>query len=121
MQFVTSFVWQDNDIWDLAETFRPVLAARPKKLVRHDCQWMLEDSAAGPAPTLAKAARSLAAMDLDGAREPRVWIVPFDNKLFVANLTGSYGPAIASIEGMEDISVQTVAVSTWAARRSVRD
>jgi hypothetical protein len=58
------------------------------------------------APTMAETARSLAAMDLDGAHQPRVWIVPFDNELLVANLTGSYGPAIASIEGMEGISVE---------------
>lgn len=106
MQCVTGFAWHDNDVWDLAEKLRPVLAARFDEMVRHDCRWVLEYSATDPAPTMAEAARRLAENGLDSTREPRVWIIPFDDKLLVADLSGFYGSAIAAIEGMEDISVE---------------
>jgi hypothetical protein len=45
-------------------------------------------------------------MSLSNPTRPGVWIPPFDDMIFVADLTGFYGPAIAVIEGMKDIFVE---------------
>lgn len=102
MQTVTGFIWRENaDIWALAEKLRPALAARYDEVCRRDAQWVSDNN---EDVSLAEAADRLATVSLGTYREPRVWIAPYDDKLYVLDMTGAYAEAIAAIDGMVDVS-----------------
>lgn len=99
MDTVTGFLWPTPWPWELLDELHPALAARYAELERADLEWMMNFTGQ-PVET---AAQLLAPSRMGrNPRHPEVWILPYDESLYVLDVRGDYREALASIEGLAD-------------------